>query len=122
MAFPVINYKYNSLKEAAELAGLVDQKFKSFEKFLRGDESVTCDVEFEKVGNQQNGKVFRIEANVNVDGTLYRAEATEDSFERAVDELRDEIDKEMRRAKDKQASKEKRDGRAAKEQLLQSVD
>lgn len=119
MAFPMINYKYNDLAEAQELASVVDAKFAAFEKYV-ADAAVTCDVEFEKVTAQQQGKVFRVEANVMMDGKLYRAEATEESFEAAIDEVRDELDKEFRRAKDKQATLQKQAGRDMKEQLLGS--
>ena len=118
MAFPTINYKYNGLDEAQALATLVDSKFAAFDKYVAGESAVTCDVEFEKVAPQQNGKIYRVEVNLMVNGTMYRAEATEDSFEQAIDEMRDELDKELRRAKDKQATLDKQAGREVKEQML----
>lgn len=121
MTFPTINYKYNGLEEAQPLAAVVDQKFTAFMKYIHGNEAVTCDVEFEKVAPKQQGQVFRVEANLMIDGTLYRAEATEESFEKAIDEMRDELDKELRRAKDKQVSLDKQAGRSAKEQMLEST-
>lgn len=118
MALPHINYKYNGLEEAQTLAPVVDQKLSVLAKYLHGNETVTCDFEFEKVAAQQQGRVFRAEVNLLIDGTLYRAEATEESFEKAIDEVRDELDKALRRAKDKQVTTDKQAGRAAKEQLL----
>jgi len=52
------------------------------------------------------------------DGTLFRAEATEESFEKAIDEVRAEIDKSLRRAKEKHATLDKQAGREIKEQML----
>lgn len=118
MEFPIINFKYNDLKEAVGLSDLVEQKMQSLTKFLSEDQSITCDVEFEKVAPQKSGQVHRLEVNLLVDGTLYRAESTEDSFEQAIDEVRNELDKELRRAKDKQVTMDKSAGRAAKEQML----
>lgn len=118
MSFPMINYKYNDLPEAPGLAPIVDMKFAAFEKYLADDTTVTCDVEFEKVTAQQQGKIFRVEANVLIGGKLYRAEATEESFEAAIDEVRDELDKELRRSKNKQETLQKQAGRDMKEQLL----
>lgn len=117
MAFPTINFKYNGLEEAEKLAGLVEKKITAFEKFLTGNEDITCDVEFEKVAPRKHGQVHRVELNLMVDGTLYRAEAVEESFEKAIDEVRNEIDKELRRAKDKHSSLLKRAGRKIKESL-----
>ena len=102
MTFPSINYKFNDLNEAQALTDIVEQKLASVEKYLRKGGSGTCDVEFSKVSAQQNGQIHRVEINLLVDGTLYRAEATEESFEKAIDEVRSELDKELRRAKEKQ--------------------
>jgi|AntRauTorckE6833_2_1112554.scaffolds.fasta_scaffold12679_4 ribosomal subunit interface protein len=118
MKFPIINFKYNNLKEAAVLSDLVEQKMQTLTKFLNESKSITCDVEFEKVAPHKTGQVHRVEVNMMIDGTLFRAESTEDSFEMAVDEVRNELDKELRRAKDKQVSHHKQAGRVAKEQML----
>lgn len=121
MAFPTINYKYNDHTEAQSLASVVDQKLQAFDKYLHGEEAITCDVEFQKVAPSQSGKIYRVEINCMIDGTMYRAEATEESFERAIDEVRDELDKEIRRAKGKQETLEKQAGRDAKERMLDSA-
>jgi len=121
MSFPNINFKYNDLDEAIALSNVVEQKMSSLSKFIPEEKAVTCDVEFEKAAQQQNGDVFRFEVNLLVDGTLYRADATESSFEKAIDEVRDELDKEMRRAKDKQVTLDKQAGREAKEQMLDAT-
>lgn len=121
MSFPIINYKYNGIAEGERLSELVDQKLAPFSKYLHGSEAVTCDVEFEKVAEHHQGNIFRVEVNLLIDGTLYRAEATEESFEKAIDEMRNELDKELRRAKDKQVSMDKRAGREAKEQMLNNT-
>jgi ribosomal subunit interface protein len=120
MTFPTITYKFNGLEEAKSLSGILEQKFTSLEKLLGATENVQCEVEFEKVTAQQHGRIFRVETNLTVDGELFRAEATEESFEAAIDEVRDELDKELRRAKDKQVTLSKAAGREVKEQLLNS--
>jgi ribosomal subunit interface protein len=122
MQFPIINFKYNDLKEASALSGLMEQKMQTLTKFLGEDQAIVCDIEFEKVAPQQSGKVHRIEINLMVDGTLFRADATEDNFESAIDEVRNELDKELRRAKDKQVTLDKQAGRQAKEQMLEADD
>jgi ribosomal subunit interface protein len=112
-----INYKFNSNEEAKSLAIVVDQKIAALEKYYDPEAKLVCDVEFDKVGNHQSGRVFRVEVNFSINGKLYRAEATEESFEKAIDEVRDELDKELRRAKDKQHTLDKDAGRELKDLL-----
>ena len=118
MTFPTINFKFNDLNEAQALASVVDQKMAAFDKYLHENQPATCDVEFEKVASHQNGQVHRVEVNLMINGKLFRAEATEESFEKAIDEVRDELDKELRHAKEKQATLQKQGGREAKEKML----
>jgi len=118
MTFPTINFKFNNLEEAQLLAEVFEQKMVTFEKYLHDNQSATCDVEFEKVAPQQNGQVHRVEINLMINGTLFRAEATEESFEKAIGEVRDELDIELRKAKEKQVTLQKQGGREAKEMFL----
>lgn len=121
MTFPRIIYKFNDLEEAQVLTELVEHKCESLEKYLGDKNSAVCDFEFSKVASQQNGQVNRVGVNLVVDGTLFRAEATEESFEKAIDEVRDELDKELRRAKEKSETLLKQGGREAKE-MMTAVD
>lgn len=113
-----IIYKYNNLEEAKALTQVMDQKLSMLQKFIDEGSTVLCEVEFEKVAAQSSGNIFRVETNVTIDGKLFRAEATERSFEIAIDEVRNELDKELRRSKDKEVSTMRRAGRAFKEKFL----
>lgn len=116
MAFPIINFKKTNVDVPNGLLNLIEQKLHTLEKYI-GEAPVVCDVEFERVSTQQQGDVFRIEVNLAVNGKLYRAEATEDSFEKAIDEVRDELDKELRRSRDKEGTLLRRGGRKIKDML-----
>ena len=118
MTFPTISYKYNSVEEADALATLMDQKLAPLGMFIPDDVDARCSVEFERESTQQHGKVYRVETNLTIDGVLHRAEATEDSFELAIDEVRDEINKKLRRAKSKNTSLFRRAGRKMKEKFM----
>lgn len=113
-----VTFKYNDLPEAKALTDIVEAKLSSLNKFIQEKSSATCEVEFTKTAAHQSGTIFRVEANLSIDGAFSRAEATEDSFEKAVDEVRSELDKELRRAKGRQASIFKRAGRKLKETIL----
>ena len=117
MTFPTINYKATNTELDERLQTLMDQKLSTLQKFIGDETDVKCQVEFEKVAPKQNGLVYRVEANLYLKGKLYRAEATEISFEAAIEEVRSELDKELRRAGDKRDTLVKRGGRRIKEML-----
>lgn len=117
MTFSNINYKYNGIEEAKSLTDVVEQKFSTLDKFIAADAVTLCEVEFEKIASHQHGRVYRVEANLTTKGELHRAEATEESFEKAIDEVRHGLEQELRKAKDKNATLVKDAGREAKEQL-----
>lgn len=109
-------YKRNNLTETAQFEKLVELKFPSLEKYWTAT-AARCEIEFEKVAAKRAGKIFRVEANLIVDGTLYRAEATEENFEKAVDEVRNELDKILRRSKAKDRSLLKKGGQFLKQMM-----
>ncbi len=98
-------YKYNDNEEAKKLTPMMEQKLIILQKFIDDGSSVLCEVEFEKVAPQSSGDIYRVEVNATIDGTMYRAEAIESNFEKAIDEVRNELDKELRRAKGKRKSR-----------------
>jgi ribosomal subunit interface protein len=120
MTFPTINYKYHGIEEAKSLTETVNQKLGALQKLIPDDSAVVCEVEFEKTISHQHGKIYRVEANLSVNGQLHRAEATENSFDEAIDRVRDELDRELSHAKDKKDTLAKRAGRAFKGLLSRS--
>lgn len=117
MSFPEIKYKATNVELEPMFTDLVEKKFPSLDKYWKDQTPVLCEVEFEKEAKRQSGPIHRVEVNLTVDGTLFRAEATEENFERAIDEVRDELDKELRRAKDKKDTLIRKGGRIGKEIL-----
>ena len=109
-----INFNYNSHVEAQALTEPTEQKLMTLNKFIGADQSVICDAEFDKIAANNKGQVFRFAVTLEVDGAMYRAEAVEESFEAAVDEVRDELDKKLRRNKSKKDTLGKKAGRALK--------
>jgi ribosomal subunit interface protein len=119
MTFPIIQYKATNVEINAVWQDLVEQKFKSLEKYIGNETDAKCDVEFEKEtgGHHNAGKLHRVEANLFVHGKLHRAEASEESFEKAIDAVRAELDRELGRAHEKRETLIKRGGRKLKEML-----
>jgi ribosomal subunit interface protein len=119
MAFPTIQYKGTNVSLDPQWKSLVEQKFQSLAKYIGSHTDATCDVEFEKeTGEHHNsGNIHRVEANLFVGGTLYRAEASLESFEKAIDQVRSELDRELARARQKRETLFKKGGRKIKEML-----
>ena len=117
MAFPTIQFKATNGELDQKLTQLVEQKFTSLEKYVGEETDVLCEVEFEKETAHQSGNFFRIEANLTLKGKLYRAEARAESFEKAIDEVRSQLDKELRRASGRREALIKKGGRKLKEML-----
>lgn len=117
MSFPIINFKFTNTETDEKLQDLASNKFDTLQKFI-GDAPAICEVEFEKVTNHhQQGNIHRVEINLEVNGKLHRAEATTETFERSIDEVRAEIERVVRRARGKEDTMLKKGGRKLKSLL-----
>lgn len=109
-----ITYKATNVDLEERLQELLEQKFNGLSKYFADGQEVKCEVEFEKETAHQSGRHFRVEANLHVEGKLVRAEATEENFEAAIDEVQAELDKVLRRTNKKQETMLKKGGRVLK--------
>ncbi len=112
-----ITFKHTSHQTDTKLQAYAAEKLGSLDKYLGGSTDVRAEVEFEKMIAHKSGPICRAEVNVFVDGSVYRAEATEMTFEAAVDVVKDDLAGEMSRAREKRTSLVKRGGRKLKELL-----
>lgn len=96
---------------------LLEQKFESLGRLLPEDTEARCEVELERTAEHQSGKIYRAEANLTVGGKFYRAEATEEQIEMAIDEVRDELKRELTKDEGKRRSLWKRGSQAIKNML-----
>lgn len=95
MSLPIINFKITNTEVSDDLKDIAEQKLTTLDKFI-GDSPSVCDVEFERVTNHhQQGDIFRAEVNLQINGKLYRAEATTSSFEKALDQVKDDLQHEL---------------------------
>ena len=117
MAFPTIQFKATNTELNDTLTTLVEQKFETLDKYIGDETDVRCEVEFEKETAHQSGNFFRVEANLTIHGKLYRSSASEESFEKAIDTVRNELDKEVRRASSKRETLIKKGGRMFKDMM-----
>ncbi len=112
-----ITYKGIHVEVGDELKEYAEKRMLDCAKLLKDDTAAICDVEFTDDHAQEKGAVFQVKANLEADGTLYHARATEESFEAAVDKVKDELQQELRRAKEKREDAIRKGGMEAKESL-----
>lgn len=95
----------------------IEKKLGGIARFVR-EEQALLEVEVEQMPiTEKDGTRFRAEANLAVNGKLYRAEARSASFESAVEKVKHELEQEVRRAKGKDRGLMKRGGQKVKELL-----
>ena len=117
MAFPMIQFKATNTELEGRLQDLMEQRLHTLEKYLGDETDIRCEVEFEKVTSQNTGEIYRVETNLFVAGKLFRAESTEMNFEEAIDEVRNELDKELRRHNSKKDTMKKKGGQSIKKMM-----
>lgn len=114
MAFRITHIQGSNLEVTPELEILVTQKFLKLEKFIAEEVDAMCEVELEKETPSKSGDIYRAEVNVRIAGKLYRAEATTDQIEKSIDVVKDDVEREIRKANAKAETLFKRGGRMIK--------
>lgn len=118
MSFPTIHTKALNVELTKRTEELIEQKLSVLERLLpHGETDMSCEVEVEKVAEHQQGKIFRVEINLYIAGTLHRAEATEEQIEQAIDNARNELRNELQHTHGKRQSLVRRGGQALKNML-----
>jgi ribosomal subunit interface protein len=101
-----------------EVRRYLDERLGAIEKFLDESEGeAICGVELEHKYGQQHGRIFRAEINLNTHGEFFRVEAKEESINAAIDAVRDEITRRLRKSKTKHMSRIRRGGAMLKKML-----
>lgn len=94
----------------------VHEKIGSLDRFVSVlGESVEARVEIGRTTTgQQKGEVYRAECNLNVPGGLLRSEATDENLFNAIDAVKDEMQREIKKYKGKTDARAAKDGLWAK--------
>lgn len=113
------NIKTTDFEITPEITKYLNDKLVTLEKYInKDDESVKCDVEIGKTtGRHNSGNIFRAEINVLIGKNLFRAVAEEESIYAAIDIVKDEITKRLKRNKEKRFVLFKRGGERIKKAL-----
>jgi len=102
-----------------DIKSYVREKLEALENHidLGGEETALAEVEFQRSTHHKKGEVFRVEVNLSFKGEMFRAESTKHDPRVAIDDVRKELDKRIRRKKGRRENLLKRGGRRLKELL-----
>lgn len=108
--------KATNITLTPEISEYLNKRLLGIEKLLSpNDGSVFMEVELGKTtAHHQTGNIFRAEVNLQVSGKLLRAVSEKDDLNTAIDEVREEITRELRSLKGKRFSLLKRGGQRIK--------
>ncbi len=96
-----ISLSYKNIKPEKALEVFVNEKIGSLAKFLKG-QNVLIHVEIGKNSrHHRRGDIFYAEANFNLGKKLFRADASGDDLRVAINEVKDRLQMEIKRFKEK---------------------
>lgn len=110
------NLKATHITITPDVQGYLDKRLSSLEQLIdRDDSGVVCNVELERSVHHRRGDVFRAEITLRTRNGVHRADAKGESIEAAIDKVRDEVVRELRRGKRKRMHLLRRGGAALKD-------
>ena len=100
------------------ISAYVDKRIAKLGKLVGGDPSIMCDVELGKTSaHHQKGDIFRAEIHVVGAGLDAYASAEHEDLYAAIDEVRDDIVRDLRAKKGKRLSYIRRSGARVKDMV-----
>jgi len=97
-----INVKTKNYELTPDVRAYLDERLEALEKLITDGAPVICDIELEQTMPQQHGNIWRAEINLSHNGTILYADATAESMNAAIDGMKAEIIKQLRRSKGKE--------------------
>lgn len=96
----------------------VERKLGEMDKYIPEGTLAEMRVEVERTTfHHRKGDIFRAEANVKLPGRLVRVEAKEEDLYQAIDILKNELPRELKRYKERQQDLHRRGRRSLKKRL-----
>lgn len=104
-----VKIKATKIELTPKIKDYVQEKMDMLEKYLGKVSVQNCDVEIgTAVGNQNSGKIYRAEVNLNVPGELIRVEKVEEDLYKAIDKVKDHLARSIRRYKLRRMDKKRK--------------
>jgi putative sigma-54 modulation protein len=96
------NIKATGIEITPAISDYVERKFSAFDRFVQDENSSLCNVEVGKTTNHhKQGDVFRAEVNLRISGKNFFAASEKDDLYAAIDEVKDDILREITTEKDR---------------------
>jgi ribosomal subunit interface protein len=106
-----INIKTSNISLTDAISDYTSKRLESVKQFLASDPTVRCDVELGRTTNHhKNGDIFRAEIHITGKDKDFYASAEEVDLYKAIDMVRDEIQREVRSEKSRKISLLRRGG------------
>jgi putative sigma-54 modulation protein len=103
-----IRIKATRIELTPQIKEYVQLKMNMLEKYLGKIQVINCDVEISRENGVQNsGKIYRAEVNLEVPGQLLRVEKTEKDILKAVDKVKDHLERVIVKYKEKKFDNKK---------------
>tara|TARA_Y100000310_G_scaffold288684_2_gene314554 strand:- start:3339 stop:3752 length:414 start_codon:yes stop_codon:yes gene_type:complete len=104
--------KATNITLTPDIEAYLDKRLAAVDKLIKNEgEAAICEVEVGKTTkHHQSGDIFRAEINLTIGGELLRAVATADTLKIAIDKVKKDILRELRKRKDKRLDFVKRGG------------
>ena len=115
-----IRIKTTNIKLTPAIEEYVNNKIGGIDKMLGGmnREAIKAKVEIGKTSqHHRKGDIFRAEVNLTVPGELLRTEAEEWDLRVAIDQVKNNLERKIKKYRGKQSAKYKRGARKAKKLL-----
>ncbi|MBX4210913.1 ribosome-associated translation inhibitor RaiA [Candidatus Parcubacteria bacterium] len=113
-----INTKATNIELTLAISEYLTKKLESIEKIVEDPESAMCQIEVAKTTNHhRTGDVFRAEINLTAGGKNYYVFSEKDNLFAAIDEMKDEVMKEIKSKKERETSLIRRGGKKVKDML-----
>lgn len=119
MSMMNIKVQATNMKLTDDIQEYLNKKLAHFENYLdQNGGNALCEVELEKTtDHHKQGDIYRAEINVTDDGRHHRAASRQENIYAAIDEVKDEMSRELRKSKGKHMTLVRRGGAKVKAML-----
>jgi ribosomal subunit interface protein len=101
-----LNIKGTNIELNDSLRIYLEKRLQKLEHFINESETaIIAEVELGKITTgQRSGDIFRAEINLEIGGKLLRAESEQSDIHAAIDDMQEEIVRELKKFKDKRTT------------------
>lgn len=115
----VIKLQGTNLDLTPQIKDYLNEKLEDIDKFLSNAAGTQeAQVELAKTtGHHQKGEIYRAEIMISLKGKTVRAESTEEDIRQAIDEIKEDISREIKKYKEKKTTEGRKGARLFKKLL-----